>query len=133
MDDLLRISEAANLALHTAVHLAQQGDRIVSAAEIAEAYGASKAHLFKVLQRLVRAGLVKATRGPKGGYRLTKKPESLSLLQVYEAMDGKIRPSRCLFTKKVYSRDKCVMGKTLETVNRTVTDYLSKTKLSEFL
>ncbi|MHC4598627.1 MAG: RrF2 family transcriptional regulator [Planctomycetota bacterium] len=133
MDDLLRISEAANLALHTAVHLAQNSDRRVSASEVAEAYGASKAHLFKVLQRLVKAGFVKATRGPKGGYRLTRKPETVSLLQIYEAVDGKIRPSHCLFTKKVCSQEKCVMGKTLEEVNRTVTDHFSQTKLSEFL
>ncbi|MHC4781288.1 MAG: RrF2 family transcriptional regulator [Planctomycetota bacterium] len=133
MDDLVKISEAANLALHTAIYLAQNPGRKVAAAEIAEAFGASKAHLFKVLQRLVKADFAHATRGPKGGYELARKPDKISLLNVFEEIEGKIRPKECLFVRKVCSQKKCVMGNTLGEVNSIVCKYLSDTKLSDFV
>jgi Rrf2 family iron-sulfur cluster assembly transcriptional regulator len=72
-------------------------------------------------------------RGPKGGYELAKKPGKISLLNVYELIDGKIRPKHCLFARKVCSQKKCVMGNTLGEVNSLVRNYFSKTKLSDFV
>ena len=68
MPTMLKISEAATLALHTAFFLVTNPDRRLTTREMASTMGASEAHLSKVLQRLVHAGLVESVRGPKGGF-----------------------------------------------------------------
>jgi Rrf2 family protein len=47
--------------------------------------------LLKVLKPLVAARILSSTKGPNGGYLLTRKPQSLSLLEIVEAVDGPIR------------------------------------------
>jgi len=128
---LLRIPEAASLGLHAAVILAGNSDRPISARELAEKLGASEAHLSKVMQRLVRAGLVNSTRGPKGGFMLDRAAESVSLLEVYEAIEGPLKPASCLFGTPVCGRGACIFGRYLEEFDARFRDYLANAKLSE--
>ena len=129
MTNMLKISEAASLALHTTVMLAADPDNLYSTNEIASALHASKAHLSKVLQRLEKSDIVKSTRGPNGGFKLTKSGNDITLLEVYEAIDGKLSPSNCLLNECICNGD-CIMGKLLGDLNNQVRDYLIKTKLS---
>ena len=129
MTNILRISEAASLALHTTVMLAADPDNLYSTNELASALHASKAHLSKVLQRLEKSDIVKSTRGPNGGFKLTKSGNDIALLEVYEAIDGKLSPSNCLLNECICNGD-CIMGKLLGDLNNQVRDYLIKTKLS---
>ena len=65
MDTILRISDAANLAIHAMAHIAKSGgDANHSVGEIAAEQGVSEAHLSKVMQRLVKVGLLTSRRGP---------------------------------------------------------------------
>lgn len=131
MSNVLRISEAASLALHAMVYLAANPGRPISAREIASVLQVSEAHLSKVLQRLAKSGLVQSNRGPKGGFVLGRSPEKVALLEVYEALEGKLAPSNCLFGTPICGGKKCILGKLLRTVNREVGKYLSDTRLSE--
>ncbi len=132
METMLNISEAANLALHAGVLLARAEGQPLPARSMAETLGVSYDHLAKVLQRLDRAGLVKATRGPGGGFSLAKKPGSIRLLDLYEAIDGRLAVSRCLFGRKVCFNSQCVMGDLLDRLNDEVREHLQKTRLSDF-
>ena len=64
MRNLLKISDAAVLGIH-ALGTLTGAEEPVSASRMAAALGVSEAHLSKVLQRLVRAGLVSSSRGPR--------------------------------------------------------------------
>lgn len=132
MKNLLKVSEAATLALHTMTMLAANPSRKVPAREIAAVYRVSEAHLAKVLQRLGKAGLVHSTRGPKGGFTLGKKPARITLLTVFEAVEGPLGFRNCMFAKKVCKGDRCVMGTALQEANQVLKDYLTKTTLAEF-
>jgi Rrf2 family protein len=125
------MSEAAALAIHTAVLLASNEGRPVSTREVAEELHASEAHLSKVLQRLTKQGLVRSIRGPKGGFVLTKPGEDLNLIQVYEAIEGPLEPSACLFEREPCNREKCLMGGLLAKVNRELRTYLSGTRVAD--
>jgi len=129
MTNMLKISEAASLALHTTVILATDPDNLYSTNKLASALHASKAHLSKVLQRLEKSDIVKSTRGPNGGFKLTKPGNDITLLEVYEAIDGKLSPSNCLLNECICNGD-CIMGKLLGDLNNQVRNYLMKTKLS---
>ena len=84
MNPWLNISDAAALALHAMGFLALKKDTPVSNGEIAENFGVSENHLSKVLQRLGKAGLVRSSRGPRGGYLLNRPAEEINLLIIWE-------------------------------------------------
>ena len=131
MASILKISEAASLALHTVVYLATQHDGLVSTKEIARVLHASEAHLSKVLQRLARVGIVSSVRGPKGGFALHESPEKISLLEVYQAIEGPLALNNCLSDHPSCSGKQCVLGTLIGTIHEQITKYLSKTTVAQ--
>lgn len=127
----LRISEAVSLAIHSLVLLAQNGREYRKVKELAQEIGVSEAHLAKVFQRLARVGLVESVRGPQGGFQLARPKESISLLEIYEAIEGPVSEEReCLLHRKHCPFGECVFGGVVEKVNREFRTYLaSKTLL----
>ena len=130
---MLRISEATALALHTMTYLARNVEEPVSTREIAAALHASEAHLAKVLQRLAKAGLVTSQRGPGGGFLLACPGTEITLLKVYETVEGPLRESHCLFQTPVCDGTGCIMGDLLARTQQQVRSYLSKTRLADLV
>ena len=130
-NSILRISDAASLALHTMAYLAKSPDRMVSTHEIATALSVSENHLAKVRQRLAKAGLVDATRGPGGGFRLSRQPGAITLLEVYEAIEGEFKPAACMLHRPACDGTNCILGGLVASVNLQVLDYLSNTTLQQ--
>jgi Rrf2 family protein len=133
VSSMLRVSEAASLAMHTAALLAVDPSRRLSTVQAATTLGVSEAHLAKVLQRLARAGLVRSERGPHGGFQLSGDPSKVTLIEVYEAIEGPLRPVECLLGKRVCSGNHCILGKLASSIDEQVREYLSKTYLSELV
>src|SRR5438552_9071312 len=77
-------------------HLAVRGDRASSSArEIAELYGIPIELMAKVLQRLVRRGLLASQQGTRGGYQLARTPTLISVADVIQAIDGPVTVTAC--------------------------------------
>jgi Rrf2 family protein len=77
-------------------HLAvKAGPSSASAREIAEQYDIPIELMAKVLQRLVRAGLLISTQGTRGGYTLSRPPEAISVADVIQAIDGPFTVTAC--------------------------------------
>jgi Rrf2 family protein len=117
--------------MHTMVLLSDHPSERLSAAKIASLIRVSEHHLSKVLQRLAKAGLVRGVRGPRGGFALAKKPNQITLLEVYEAIDGPLAPDDCLMRRRVCGARQCILGGTIRTVNERVKRYLTRTTLSK--
>jgi len=111
--------------------LSQETSRPLSCHEMAETLHVSEAHLSKVLQRLGKQGFVSSLRGPKGGFRMARAPKEVSLLHIYEAIEGPLEFSNCLFEKPVCTDGKCIMGDLLKTVDDKVVKYLTATTLAD--
>jgi Rrf2 family protein len=131
MADIIKISDATALALHSMVHLATVENGRSTTGEIAEVFEASRHHLAKVHQRLAKAGLLKTIRGPSGGVSLGKPAESITLLEIYEEMEGSMLCNPCLFGKDVCPRNGCVLGVLLPSLARQVRDYFKSTTLAD--
>ena len=125
----LKISEASSLAMHALGYLAKRGDGPVTSREIATRFEISEAHLSKVLQRLVKVELLRSVRGPRGGFSLTRAPESVTLLEVFEAIEGRLEPSQCLLSSAICDGDDCILGKIVVEANTMLRTRLEETTL----
>jgi Rrf2 family protein len=93
---MLRLSKKADYALIAMKHLALRGDRGSSSArEIAEGFDIPIELLAKVLQRLVRGGLLASQQGTRGGYQLARAPVLISVADVIQAIDGPVTVTAC--------------------------------------
>jgi FeS assembly SUF system regulator len=94
---MLRLSKKADYALIAMKHLAQRasGHPSTSARDIAEQYDIPIELMAKVLQRLVRTGLLISTQGTRGGYALGRASSSISIADVIEAIDGPFTVTAC--------------------------------------
>jgi len=96
---MLRFSKKADYALMAMKHLALRGDRGApgssSAREIAEQYAIPIELMAKVLQRLVRRGLLDSHQGTRGGYQLARTATNISVADVIQAIDGPVTVTAC--------------------------------------
>ena len=93
---MLRLSKKADYALMAMKHLALRGDRGSSSArEIAAMYDIPIELMAKVLQRLVRRGLLASHQGTRGGYELARRPTQISVADVIQAIDGPVTVTAC--------------------------------------
>lgn len=130
MQTILKISEAAAIALHAADYLAQRPG-LSSAQEMAQALGVSYNHLSKVLQQLTRDRLVSPVRGPKGGFALSPSGRKARVRDYVTAIDGPPQLHSCLMKAKVCRHRTCLFGKFLHEVNKKFEQVLNG-KISEF-
>lgn len=92
----MKLSKGVEWGVHCVTLLAQvEGDATLSRRMLAEQYDLPEMYLAKQLQSLVRAGILQATSGPKGGFRLAGGPEEITVLDVVEAIDGVANPFVC--------------------------------------
>jgi Rrf2 family protein len=97
---VLRLSKKADYGLIAMKHLALRGDRgssptSSSAREIAELYDVPIELMAKVLQRLVRRGLLASQQGTRGGYQLARMPSQISVADVIQAIEGPVTVTAC--------------------------------------
>ena len=134
MHNILGISDAASLGLHAMMFLARaQEGELLSVHELAGRLDASEAHLGKVLQRLGKAGFVASRRGPGGGFCLARSSDEVTLLAVYQAIEGELPSGQCLLGRPACDGQPCLLGGLLRSVSDSVYQYLSSQRLSDFL
>lgn len=93
----MQITRASDYAVRVMIYLASLPPHsTVRQSELSKATEVSGHFLSKVLQQLVRARLVRSQRGSGGGYVLATSAETISLLDVVEAMEGPVRLNQCL-------------------------------------
>jgi Rrf2 family protein len=132
MSHLVQLSEAASLGIHSMVIIARC-DKIINASQIAEMTDASRNHLAKVMLNLAKMGLVKSMRGPSGGFILARKPEEITLLEVYEAIEGKIHINNCPVNKQICPFTKCIMNNIIHKVTTELRDYFGQQTLKDYM
>lgn len=130
---LLNISEAMSIALHTCASLAEQPDRYQSAREISDRLGFSAHHFAKVVQQLVRAGLLMTERGPAGGARLARPAGEITLLEIYVAAGGTPDYTGCLLKHEICKGDGCALGKLMAKENERLVDLLKTVTLESIV
>ncbi len=131
---MIILSKLADYGVIVATHLAAHSDRQETAAAIAAATRLPPATVAKLLKALAHAGLVTATRGAAGGYRLGRPPSAISIAEVVAAIDGAIGMTQCSVHSTDCSRtDYCPTRPHWAAINRAVGTALSAISLDDML
>jgi Rrf2 family protein len=130
---MLRLSKKADYALMAMKHLAQNSSASsTSAREIAEQYDIPIELMAKVLQRLVRLGLLASTQGTRGGYTLGRPPAAISVADVIEAIDGPVTVTACSTEKNDCEQySKCSVRDPLWQIRERIAAALGTVTLAE--
>ncbi len=132
MAGVLNISEAASLAMHSLALIASRSC-MTTVGDISGELGVSEFHLSKVMQRLSRHGLVRSVRGPRGGFTLARDSRSITLLDVYEAIEGRLVDAACIMEKKSCLNGKCILGNTIPEMAALFRNRLGGTSISDIM
>ncbi|MBM7066297.1 Rrf2 family transcriptional regulator [Actibacterium sp. 188UL27-1] len=123
-----------SLALHTVSHMATDPDRVRTSSDIADHAGTNPVVVRRVLGKLREAGLLTSEKGHAGGWRLARSPESISLADVYLALDERLvahdatgGPSNCSVEQALQAR---VAG-VLDDIEKTLVERLGETSIAE--
>lgn len=131
MPGLLNIPESMSIALHTCLWIADGPRSFRPSPAIAKTLGFSYNHFAKVVQKLVRAGVLETERGPRGGIRLARDPKAVSMLEIYQAAGGEpLRPHRCLLDPKICAGRACALGRLIESENNRLHQTMKQTTLA---
>ncbi|HAK58922.1 MAG TPA: Rrf2 family transcriptional regulator [Nitrospiraceae bacterium] len=103
----MQITREGDYGIRSVLYLARQPFKKVSFVnEISEDYKIPRSFLAKILQKLVKAKIVRSYRGVKGGFSLAKHARDISILDVLEAIEGRLSLNICVTDKK-----KCVSAR----------------------
>lgn len=92
----MKLREGVEWAVHCCINLSWiLPDRAVPAARLAEFHDLPTAYLNKQMNALGRAGIVSSRSGPRGGFRLGRAPQEITLMDVAAAIDGSARAFLC--------------------------------------
>ena len=129
---MLKLTKKADYGLIALKHLAECGAPAASAKEIAEAYHLPQEALAKILQRLVKHGLLISHQGMNGGYGLARGARQISALEVIQAIDGDVFITSCTTNhKECGQHDNCTIREPLRKVNSSIRGLLSRIKISD--
>lgn len=136
----MKLSDGIEQAIHCVTMLAAATeDGLLSAAALAEFHGVSPSYLLKHLQALSNAEILETVSGPKGGYRLAKGPETISLLDIVLAVEGREPAFRCKEIRqngpnplpKKYFKSPCQINAAMLRAERAYRDALANVTVAD--
>ncbi len=93
----MKVSKSASYALHALMYMVRHAtDLPVTTETIARSEGIPASYLAKLCRSLVKAGFIRSVTGSKKGYEFAKPPEEISLLELFEAVEGHSLFDDCL-------------------------------------
>jgi len=127
------LSQTVEYSLRAMVHLASQAPSAQTTDQIAEATLVPRAYLSKVLQSLVRAGLIHSQRGIGGGMTLTKEAAEISILAVVNAVEPLGRIRTCPLGLESHGTRLCPLHKRLDNALALMEKAFGETTLADVL
>ena len=130
---LMQIPRRVDYGLRAVIYLSgQDPEKCCSITEIAKQQGVPRKFLEKIIQDLIRTGLIKSRRGSCGGYRLARPPDAISFYDVIEAIEGPIAVNACLDQHLGCDQlSRCTMVGVWNEVQRKVIEVFTSTKIAD--
>ncbi|HAS52909.1 MAG: hypothetical protein A2X56_12865 [Nitrospirae bacterium GWC2_57_13] len=129
----MQITREGDYGIRSVLYLARQPLKKVSFVnEISEEYKIPRSFLAKILQKLVKAKLIRSYRGVKGGFSLARPAKEISMLDVLEAIEGRLALNICVMERKKCNFSKqCSVHGVWMTAQSKVVDVLKKANFDD--
>jgi Rrf2 family transcriptional regulator, nitric oxide-sensitive transcriptional repressor len=127
------LSQTTEYALRAAVWLAQHHGTSQTTQQIAAATKVPVGYLSKVLQTLGKAGLVRALRGKRGGFELSKPPGAMKVLEIVSVVDPIRRIRTCPLGLASHSRQLCPLHSRIDQALASIEASFGSTSLADLL
>jgi len=131
---MLMLSKKVEYGLMALLHMdATPSDLVASSKDIAEQCGLPVDLMGKVMQSLARANMIDAVHGAKGGYRLVRDLNSISLGDVIEAIEGPVHLVRCQHdADDCHQFSTCMVRDPINQLRSQLQDFLQNISLGQF-
>ncbi|MCA9107899.1 MAG: Rrf2 family transcriptional regulator [Planctomycetales bacterium] len=126
-------SQTVEYALRAVLHLAHMSPAAQTTDQIAQATRVPAAYLSKVLQSLRRSEMIKSQRGVHGGMTLQRDPETLTILEVVNAVDPICRITSCPLKLASHGENLCPLHRRLDDALALVEDAFHSTTVAQVL
>ena len=133
MEDTVVLSQTVEYALRAAVQLAFIAPETSTTAELASVTCVPPAYLVKVLQALVKAGIVASQRGASGGVTLARPAEELTILDIVNATDPLRRIKSCPLELASHGTTLCPLHRRLDAALAQLEQAFGDTTLADLL
>ena len=132
---MLKISKRVDYGLMALMHLAQNPDRAAcSAREISETYRIPAELMAKILQRLVKKGILISQHGISGGYTLASPASTISAASVIEAIEGPLSMTNCVSGESYCTQfDRCNVKTPLQRLHEGVIQMLGQLTIGQMV
>lgn len=127
------LPQTAEYALRAVVHLVDSGDTARTSRQIADATKVPAGYMYKVLQKLVGAGLIRSQPGPNGGYALQSSPEKLTVLDVVNAVEPVQRIRTCPLGLASHGAKLCPLHRELDNACARIESSFAKVTIAQIL
>jgi Rrf2 family protein len=131
----MNLSTKGRYAARAALELAKsydQGD--LKLGEIAKRQEISERYLERLMNSLITAGLVRSTRGKKGGFRLTRHPDQIKLSQIIRAAEGSLSLVNCVdYPHECHRYQECVTRDVWKKISKSMINILNKITLKDMI
>jgi Rrf2 family protein len=130
---LMQIPRRVDYGLRAIIYLSTQApEKCCSIAEIARQQNVPKKFLEKIIQDLMRRGLIRSKRGSCGGYTLARLPDQISFYDVIEALEGPIAVNVCMNEELSCDQlPRCAMVGVWSEIQQKVTEVFTRTTLAD--
>ena len=131
----MQITRAGEYGVLGLLNLARKApEELVMIDDVSREESIPKSFLAKIFQSLVKSRIVKSTRGSGGGFALAKAPNKISVLEVIEAIEGKIAFQRCQLEEPDCEHvGGCALCGLLGEAQESLKEVFSKTTLADLL
>ena len=133
---MFSIAKRTDYGLMALSYLAEREEgEAVASRDIARRFRIPAELLAKTLQLLARNGIVESRSGPRGGYVLSRRPESISVAEVIRAIEGPIAMAVCQIgaAADCEQYERCTIFYPMERIQRKVTDLLEGMTLQDMV
>ncbi len=132
---MLKVSRKFEYGLHAVMYLARkEPNAIVTVKEMSAEIGFSQEFMAKAMQNLKKAGLAFSVQGVKGGYRLAKSPDQITVSDIGRATEGAPHLMRCSVERgKCEIVDTCSHRSYMFTLEKKIDSLLAETTVSALL
>lgn len=132
---MFRLSKGTDYGIRILAHMARHASRAtLNAREVAEALRLPTPMVSKVMKSLARAGVLESQRGAKGGFRLSRRPEDLSVAEMIAALEGPVALTECQIGPALCEHESlCRVQEPWNVINRSVQNTLATITLSDLI